>query len=170
MLILVSGATATRRRVLSDRLGCLIVPGSRNTPFPKRPWAADNGAFSAFDPEAFLVMLERLRATEDWRLCLFVAAPDVVGNAKKTLEKFYRWAIVIRAFGFPVALVAQDGLTVETTPWIEIEALFIGGTTEWKLGPESRGARDRGEAESKMGPHGAGEHVAAYSSRSSYRV
>ena len=144
--MLVSGATATRRQVTSDNMGCLIVPGSGNSPFPGKPWAADNGAFTGFDAESFLVMLERLRAQDySYRHCLFVAAPDVlhrrdgqvVGDAAATLAKFRRWAIVIRAFGFPVALVAQDGLTVETTPWIELDALFIGGSTEWKLGPEA---------------------------------
>jgi hypothetical protein len=137
VLILVSGATATRRRILSPRLGCLIVPGSGNTPFAGQFWAADNGAFTGFDAEAFVVMLERLRTTEDWRRCLFVAAPDVVGHADKTLAKFSRWATVIRAFGFPVALVGQDGLTIEQTPWRDIDAFFIGGTTDWKLGPDA---------------------------------
>lgn len=99
-----------------------------------KPWAGDNAAFSNFDAEAFIAMLERLRG---FRWCLFVAAPDVVGNAKQTLAKFLRWALVIRAFGFPVALVAQDGLTVEDVPWIEIDALFIGGTTAWKLGRDA---------------------------------
>jgi hypothetical protein len=146
VLILVSGATATRRKVLSKHLGCLIVPGSGNVPFDGW-WGADNGAFTGFDAELFLSMLERLRACDyAYRRCVFVAAPDVlerrpdgsvVGNAAKTLEKFTRWAVVIRAFGFPVALVAQDGLTIEATPWIEMDALFIGGSTEWKLGPEA---------------------------------
>jgi len=138
VLILVSGATATRRKIQNDRLGCLIVPGSRNEPFPGKPWAADNGAFSGFDAEAFVVMLERLRVLDyAWRRCLFVAAPDVVGKAVPTLEKFSRWQIVIRAFGFPVAFVAQDGLRPEQVPWRDMEAIFIGGSTEWKLGPEA---------------------------------
>lgn len=39
----------------------------------------------------------------------------------------------IRALGFPAALVAQDGLECLTAPWDAFDALFIGGTTEWKL-------------------------------------
>lgn len=119
---------------MDPQLGCLIVPGSRNVPFPDRPWAADNGAFSDFDAEAFLAMLERLQSR---RGCVFVAAPDVVGDAAKTLDKFHRWAKVIRSFDLPVALVAQDGLIPGMVPWIEVSALFIGGTTKWKLGPEA---------------------------------
>jgi hypothetical protein len=92
------------------------------------------------------------------RWCLFVAAPNVldrradgtvVGNAVKTLEKFRRWATVIRAFGFPVALVAQDGLTIETTPWIDLDALFIGGSTEWKLGPVAEALANAAKANRK---------------------
>jgi hypothetical protein len=135
MLIFVSGATATRRRILSAYIGCLIVPGSGNVPFPDRPWAADNAAFYAFDAEAFIAMLDRLQSRPK---CVFVAAPDVVGDADKTLKKFHRWAKVIRAFDLPVALVAQDGLTPDRVPWISIEALFIGGTTAWKLGRDAR--------------------------------
>ena len=70
--------------------------------------------------------------------CLFVAAPDVVGDATATLQKFMRWSTVIRAFGYPVALVGQNGLTATATPWRELDALFIGGDTAWKLGPEAR--------------------------------
>jgi hypothetical protein len=131
VLILVSGATATRRKVQSRHLGCLIVPGSGNTPFPRKPWAADNGAFTGFDAEAFVAMLERLRDCEDWRQCLFVAAPDVVGDAAKTLAKFSRWARVIRdGFGFPVAFVAQNGQRLSDLPWLEFDALFLGGSPE----------------------------------------
>lgn len=34
--------------------------------------------------------------------------------------------------------MAQDGLTIETCPWGEFDVLFLGGSTEWKLGPEAR--------------------------------
>jgi hypothetical protein len=37
-----------------------------------------------------------------------------------------------------VAFVAQDGLESLTVPWDDFDVLFIGGTTEWKLGPQAR--------------------------------
>src|SRR6266508_1220165 len=37
--------------------------------------------------------------------------------------------------GYPVALVAQDGLEHLTVPWHSFDVLFIGGGTAWKLGP-----------------------------------
>jgi hypothetical protein len=34
--------------------------------------------------------------------------------------------------------VAQDGLESLPVPWGDFDALFIGGTTGWKLGPHAR--------------------------------
>jgi hypothetical protein len=39
----------------------------------------------------------------------------------------------IRAQGWPAAVVAQDGMLPGWNRWDEIDALFIGGSTEWKL-------------------------------------
>jgi hypothetical protein len=87
-------------------------------------------AFTGFDADAFLAMLALQRAMPG---CLFVAAPDVVGHAGATLRLFETWAPLIRTYGFPVALVAQDGLQTRDVPWDRLDALFIGGTTAWKL-------------------------------------
>lgn len=40
----------------------------------------------------------------------------------------------IRALGFPAALVAQNGLENMKVPWNDLDVLFIGGDTNWKLG------------------------------------
>ena len=34
--------------------------------------------------------------------------------------------------------MAQDGLEVLPVPWESFDVLFIGGSTEWKLGPHAR--------------------------------
>lgn len=106
------------------------------------PWAADNDAFHNFDEPRFRAMLERLEGHPG---CLFVAAPDVVGDADTTLERFQTWGPAIRR-KLPVALVAQDGLTLAGVPWEEIDALFIGGTTEWKMGGSARRLVDAARA------------------------
>src|SRR5262249_46820485 len=62
--------------------------------------------------------------------CLTV--PDVPFHWQPTLEKFKDWSPSIRRMGFPVGLAVQDGATIENIPWQEIDALFIGGSTEWK--------------------------------------
>jgi hypothetical protein len=126
------------------------VPGawrrSKLPPFAGRRWAADNGAFSHFDANAFLELLEKLRGREGG---LFVAAPDVVGSAALTLERFETWQPIITSFGLPVALVAQDGLVLEEVPWDDLEAIFIGGTTAFKLGSSARSLAGYAKARGK---------------------
>lgn len=92
-------------------------------------FAIDNGAYSSFNSKGFESLLERERPRK--ALCRFVAVPDVVGSARRTLEVFDHWQS--RIDDWPLALVAQDGLQDVTIPWGLIEAIFIGGTTEWKL-------------------------------------
>lgn len=134
-MLLVSGATRTTARFASNaRLGALLVPGNGNKPAGK-PWACDNGAFAGFREKAFLKMLGKVRGLPG---CLWVAAPDVVCDALGTRERFDKWEPVLREMGFPVALVAQNGLAIETTPWSRLDCLFIGGDDAFKLGPEAR--------------------------------
>jgi hypothetical protein len=142
MILLVSGATATVRRLrVSPELGVLFVPGAwtRGDPsralWPGASWAVDNGAFKAFDAPAFLNLLARLQGVPG---CRFVAAPDVLEDADATGRLFATWEPLIRVSGFPVALVGQDGLTLDGVPWDAIDALFLGGSTAWKLGPMAR--------------------------------
>ena len=59
----------------------------------------------------------------------------MVGDAAATLTRSAPWLSRIRGLGFPVAYVAQDGLPESSVPWDDIDALFIGGSTEFKLGP-----------------------------------
>lgn len=136
MILLVSGATATSRRY--RRVGELIVPGAGNSPDSLRlepgRWAMDNGAYSGLDIAAFMAMLERFHGRKG---CRFVAAPDRVGDAYETLRQWAFWSRVIRGAGFVPALVAQDGMVIGDLPWSEMGALFIGGYTEWKLGPHA---------------------------------
>lgn len=101
----------------------------------------DNGGFTDFDPAAFMKKLERLEEIK--HLFKFVACPDVVvikpdgkpiGDARRTLEVFEYW--YPRICDWPVALVAQDGLeNIEIPKWMwdVVSAIFIGGSTKWKL-------------------------------------
>jgi hypothetical protein len=134
-MLLVSGATKTTAKISDPRLGSLLRPGNGNRP-GSTPWAIDNGAYAGFVEADFLKILGQCsaRAAE----CLWVAAPDVVGDAVATLARFDEWEPRIRAMGFRVALVAQDGLESMAVPWDRFECLFIGGTTEWKLGHGAR--------------------------------
>lgn len=118
----------------SGTLGFIDTPAQGN----KRPegveWCADNGCFNdkAFSYSTWWAWLEANAAHAD--TCVFATAPDVVGDATATIERSRPWLPKIRALGYPAAFVAQDGLEHLHVPWDEFDVLFIGGTTEWKLG------------------------------------
>ncbi len=109
-------------------VGQLLTPLTRYRLRSER-WAIDNGGYSDFDEAAFRALLKREEHHRDQ--CLFVAAPDIVGSAQRTLELFGRWAPQLS--GWPVALVCQDGQENLPIPWDDVAAVFIGGTTNWKL-------------------------------------
>jgi hypothetical protein len=132
MRLLVSG----KHRPMYDayNVGHLLCPRSRNVVW-SREWAADNAAFSRFDAAAYRSMLATIAGRPG---CLFVTVPDVVGDAFATRELWRAWFPVVRAHGLPAAFVLQDGLDDVGVPWLECAAVFIGGSTEFKLGPVAR--------------------------------
>jgi len=101
------------------------------------PWAADNDCFQGLDPDAYIAMLDALIGVPGQ--CLFVTVPDVVADAPATARSFEIWWRALARRGLPAALVAQDGLEHLgcwlAMTWPRIDALFIGGSTSWKLGP-----------------------------------
>lgn len=95
-------------------------------------FACDNGCFSRPDKytdEGFLAWLDLHQRAG----CLFAVAPDVVGDADGTLERAVPMLPRIQELGFSAAFVGQDGATPDRLPWADFDALFIGGSTEWKL-------------------------------------
>lgn len=126
--------------------GQLISPPTHRAWFGD-PYAIDNGAFAGFDAERFMAILKRQKH-DGYNQCLFVACPDVVGSARRTLEVFDYW--FPRLEGWPVALVAQDGLEDLAIPWHLIDSVFIGGSTTWKL---SQAAADIVKTGKILGKH-----------------
>jgi hypothetical protein len=119
-------------------LGCAV--GQLLTPLtryrlrdPDGQWALDNGAFAGLDIPAFLSLLKREEHHRE--KCIFVAVPDIVGSARRTLEVFERWKD--RLAGWKIALVCQDGQEHLPLPWDDVSAVFIGGSTNWKCGPHA---------------------------------
>lgn len=144
MLLLATQAEPQMIEHAHPNLGRLIQPRHHNalaaTIERGIPWAADNDCYQGLDPRAYYAMLDRLHHVGG--RCLFVAVPDVVGDAHQTARQFERWWTGIARRGLPLALVAQDGLErMErwlSMAWPRIDALFIGGSTTWKLGPAAR--------------------------------
>jgi len=138
-----------------------------------RPWAFDNDAFAGgFNERRFYDALERLLPYQE--MCLFVAMPDVVGDAVATIERFEQYE---RPWDYPLAFVAQDGQEnlpfpthCDFTDWadgresgfddseyyamrseflksqVSFDWLFIGGTTEWKMSPGAIDCIERAHA------------------------
>lgn len=127
-------------------MGQLLTPLTRyRLREPQKPWAIDNGAFATFEPKAFQSLLKREEHHQDQ--CKFVTVPDVVGSARRTLEVFGHW--VPKLAGWPLALACQDGQEDQPMPWDSIAAIFIGGSTNWKVGPHAVGCIKAAQAMGK---------------------
>jgi hypothetical protein len=140
MLLLVTCAHPTLARHLSPSLGRLVQPrhysSVRLTAGSGMPWAADNDCFQRLDPDGYYRMLDALVGLPG---CLFVTVPDVVADAAGTLRGWVRWSEGLRRRGLPIAFVAQDGCERGLLPpWWTFDAVFLGGSTAWKLGPHAR--------------------------------
>lgn len=139
MLYLTSASTLAVRELQQEGvIGKMVTPLSRSARASVKGlrWGIDNGCFlqgDRFDAGGYLRWLDKLPRDG----CLFATAPDVVGNAEATLARSRDVLTVIRSLGYPAAMVAQDGLERMTVPWETFDALFIGGTTDWKLSEAS---------------------------------
>ena len=138
-----------------DRLGVLLTPSNGNAEWwdSAAMWACDNDCFRGLDAAAYMRMIARVmkfKSRPAWVTC-----PDVVADAGQTWSQWHVWSPVIRACGLPAALVLQDGLeslkwrSLLPGRWDDIAAVFVGGSTEWKLGEHAarltRMAHDRGK-------------------------
>jgi hypothetical protein len=151
MIALVSGATQTQARYAhtgifgilltprnGNRVGAVLGSGLR--------WAADNDCFQGLDEARYLRMLAKLDSDEVRASPpLFVTVPDRVGDAKATGQLWDDWLCEVAGRGLPAAYVAQDGAESLSLPWDQMDALFVGGSTDWK---ESSAAMSLAEAAS----------------------
>jgi hypothetical protein len=160
-----------------NRVGYLVTPDSDKLGTQCEFYdyvGADNGCYNehkprkdgttrGFDVDRWLAWLDKL----DRSRVLFAALPDVlrwikvphatkpgvmvdvpVGDCDATIARGALYVDAVKAMGFPVALVAQDGLrTLDQIPY-HVDAIFVGGSDDYKLGPDAanviREARDRG--------------------------
>lgn len=137
------------------------------------PWACDNDGFNGIDEDRFIAMLDRVEGVPG---CRFITVPDVLrcascrltvdgyggeemcacekrtivyGDAKLTAERFEEWQPLVEQTGQPVALVLQDGQADVGVAWDAVDAVFVGGSDAFKLGPEAaewcRQAHERGK-------------------------
>lgn len=142
------------RQLMTDGvLGLIDTPDQGNAHPPGALWCADNGKFSPkrakegipWDEDGWWNFLVKNADKAD--RCAFATAPDVVhhveiepgkfvpvGDAAATLVESAKWYDKIRELGYKVALVAQDGLDPNDVPWDKIDAIFVGGSDDYKVG------------------------------------
>lgn len=107
----------------------LRTPISRHK-ITERRYGLDNGCYSTFRERTWKRMLKEARSNKP----VFVCLPDVVGDARRTLELFEQFETVTE--GLPRALVLQDGIGQLAIPWDKITTVFVGGTDAFKIAPE----------------------------------
>jgi hypothetical protein len=101
---------------------------------PEVPWALDNGCFSSFNRPKW----ERMVIEAEGDRPLFVTLPDIVGDARRTLELFDHFKLFTNEV--PRALVLQDGIGRHRIPWDDLAAVFIGGSDDFKYSAEATNA------------------------------
>lgn len=145
MIVMLSNNTGKRVKDLwlkyPKRLGMMIAPRERpDAGFVKtdQPYALDNGRFASttkgkpWSEEHFRDLCEKAVASDNKPL--FITAPDVVGDAKKTIKEWGYWSRPngwLKNLRFPLAFVMQDGMTVGDIP-PNADWIFIGGSQKWK--------------------------------------
>lgn len=150
MYLLVTKAEATLMRYdPAPLLGRLVQPrhydGLAKTNANGRTWAADNDCFQRLDPVSYRRMIAAIPTDG----CRFVTVPDVVGDHPATLRRWHRWSPYVRQFGFPAAFVIQDGCDRYAQVPDDADAVFIGGSTAYKLGPEAHSIARAAKADGK---------------------
>ena len=130
---------SVRDAMTTGRLSAIMTPKQGNALPDGVEWCADNGCFGKGWPgeAAWIAWLESYTPEQRAR-CRFAVAPDAVGDAEATLKRSLPWLPRVHALGYPVAYVAQDGSETISPPWDALDVLFIGGSTEWKLGHHAR--------------------------------
>jgi len=95
------------------------------------PYGLDNGCFTEFKRTKWLTQVAEARINRP----VFVTLPDIVGDARRTLDLFEHFYDATR--GVPRALVLQDGIGQHSIPWERLDAVFVGGSDNFKNSPES---------------------------------
>jgi hypothetical protein len=141
---MVSGATTTIEQFAEDDglwpwLGAMVTPTTGNSIERIVSWrlvyGVDNAAYNVrrFSADAYLSLLKKVARCPVRPA--FVTVPDQVGNHEATAYLFERWLKTLareRLLGLTLAFVLQDGVTPDDIPWGQIDALFVGGSDEFK--------------------------------------
>lgn len=99
-----------------------------------KPYGLDNGCFTSFNEKAWLRLVNEARENKP----IFVTLPDIVGDARRTVELFMNY--LGKTNGLPRALVLQDGIGNVCIEWRYVSAVFVGGSDDFKISRECMAA------------------------------
>lgn len=130
----------------TGRIGHLYSPDAQRGPWPWFSYALDNGAFSCWDMRSNTFDDEKWAQTEvAWKKLVYWArnatiqprwaiAPDVPGDATRTIQRYTRYAGYLVSQGIKPAVAVQDNMTVSDVKRLipEPVVICVGGTTEFK--------------------------------------
>jgi len=100
-----------------------------------KQYGLDNGCFKRFDSNAWRRLLNEAKAQDLVNQPVFVCAPDIVGDARRTLELFDMFYEEIKPL--KACLVLQDGIGNFSIDWNKIDAVFVGGSDAFKISNEA---------------------------------
>lgn len=98
------------------------------------PYGLDNGCFSRFEQKTW----ERMLIEAEKHRPKFVCLPDIVGDAARTLDLFEAFKPITS--GLPRCLVLQDGIGNHRINYNDLDAVFVGGSDNFKLSQEAKNA------------------------------
>lgn len=141
MYLFVSGATTTVNEYIHNKyLGKYLTPRANcnkiylnETLKQNCLFGADNDCYNSFHKARYEKMIEILPRVPSLK---YVTVPDVVEDFEKTIKLFDEWYYILKNEKLPLAFVLQDNMPINYIPFDKIEALFIGGSTEYKLSDE----------------------------------
>lgn len=98
-------------------------------------YGLDNGCFSKFEKKTWRRLVAEAKEQEQINQPVFVCLPDIVGDARRTLELFEQFYDEVAPL--PVALVLQDGIGNFPIDWDRVDAVFVGGSDNFKTSSEA---------------------------------
>lgn len=98
-------------------------------------YGLDNGCFSKFEKKTWLRLVDEAKQQDLNKQPAFVCAPDIVGDARRTLELFDIFYNKIKPL--KIALVIQDGIGNFAIDWSRTDAIFVGGSDSFKISDEA---------------------------------
>ena len=136
-----------RDALVQNGIGALLTPFSQRIAPDGWTWAADNGCFATrWDDRTWMTWLA---SKADPETALFATVPDVVADHRGTMDRWHHWHQAVTDLGYRPAFVLQDGVVTDEIPWDQMGALFIGGTTEFKLSETARTVTQMARAQGK---------------------